>query len=135
MCVVPAVHPHPQRKKTFFALRTAPQGDKGTESIQARISALQQEIIDKASRQEDYSEAAQEVLILRKQKENALQNDTSRNERLDRIRELKEFIAAQPSEITEFDESLVKHLLSKVTVFEGKLVFEFKSGVSVETEN
>ena len=72
---------------------------------------------------------------LRQQKENALQNDTSRNEWLNRIRELKEFIAAQPSEITAFDESLVKHLLSKVTVFEGKLVFEFKSGVSVETEN
>ena len=51
------------------------------------------------------------------------------------IRELQEFIAAQPNEITEFDESLVKHLLSKVTVFEGKLVFEFKSGVSVEIEN
>ncbi len=108
---------------------------ESAESIQARISALQQEIIDKASRQEDYSEAAQKVLILRQQKENALQNDTSRNERLDRIRELQEFIAAQPNEITEFDESLVKHLLSKVTVFEGKLVFEFKSGVSVEFEN
>ena len=108
---------------------------ESAESIQARIDALQQEIIDKASRQEDYDAEAQEVLRLRQQKENALQNDTSRNERLDRIRELQEFIAAQPSEITEFDEKLVKHLLSKVTVFESKLVFEFKSGVSVKIEN
>ena len=38
-------------------------------------------------------------------------------------------------ELPELDESLVKHLLSKVTVFEGKLVFEFKSGVTVEIEN
>lgn len=108
---------------------------ESAESIQARISALQQEIIDKASRQEDYSDAAQEVLRLREQKANALQNDTSRNEKLDRIRELQEFIAAQPSEITEFDESLVKYLLSKVTVFDSKLLFEFKSGVRVEIEN
>ena len=62
-------------------------------------------------------------------------NDTSRKERLDRIKELQEFIAAQVSEITEFDEKLVKHLLSKVNVFESKLVFEFKSGVRVEIQN
>lgn len=108
---------------------------ESAESIQARIAALQQEIVDKASRQEDYSDAAQEVLRLRQQKESALQNDTSRSEMLDRIRELQEFIAAQPSEINEFDEGLVKRLLTKVTVFENKLVFEFKSGVKVEIEN
>lgn len=62
-------------------------------------------------------------------------NDTSRSEVLERIRELQDFITMQPNEITEFDESLVKHLLTKVTVFEGKLVFEFKSGVSVEVKN
>ena len=62
-------------------------------------------------------------------------NDASRGEYLDRIRELQEFIASQPSEITEFDEILVKHLLAKVTVHDEKLVFEFKSGVSVEIQN
>lgn len=108
---------------------------ESAESIQARIDELQQQIIDKASRQEDYDAEAQEVLLLRKQKEKAMLNDSSRNETLDRIRKLQEFITAQPSEITEFDESLVKHLLEKVNVFDGKLVFEFKSGVSVEVEN
>lgn len=37
--------------------------------------------------------------------------------------------------ITEFNETLVKHLLKKVTVYEDKLVFEFKSGITVEVEN
>ena len=106
---------------------------ESAESIQVRINTLQQEIIDKASRQEDYSEAAQEVLRLREQKKNAMMNDTSRNERLARIKELQAFISAQASELTEFDESLVRHLLDKVTVFDEKLVFEFKSGVRVET--
>lgn len=92
-------------------------------------------IIDKASRQEDYDDDAQEVLRLREQKEKATLNDSSRNETLDRIHELQEFITTQPSEITEFDENLVKHLLAKVTVFESKLVFEFRSGVEVDVEN
>lgn len=105
------------------------------ESIQARIDELQQEIIEKASRQEDYNDAAQEILKLREQKEKAVLNDTSRSEVLERIRELQDFITMQPNEITEFDENLVKHLLTKVTVFEGKLVFEFKSGVIVEVKN
>jgi hypothetical protein len=50
------------------------------------------------------------------------------------INELEEFITSQPSEITEFDENLVRKLLAKVMVYEDKLVFEFKSGVSVEIE-
>ena len=48
---------------------------------------------------------------------------------------LQKFITSQTDAITEFDESLVRHLLAKVTVFDQKLVFEFKSGVSVEIEN
>ena len=62
-------------------------------------------------------------------------NDTSRAELLARINELEEFITSQPGEITEFDENLVRKLLAKVMVYEEKLVFEFKSGVSVEIEN
>ena len=108
---------------------------ESAESIQARINEQQQIIINKASRQEDYDAEAKEVLRLRQQKEIAMQNDTSRNENLDRIRELQKFIAAQPDTITEFDETLVRHLLAKLTVFDQKLVFEFKSGVSVEVPN
>ena len=107
---------------------------ESAESIQARINELQQLIINKTSRQEDYDAEAKEVLRLREQKESAMQNDTTRNENLDRIRELQKFITSQPDTITEFDETLVRHLLARVTVFDQKLVFEFKSGVSVEIE-
>ena len=108
---------------------------ESAESIQARINELQKTIIDKASRQEDYDAEAQEVLLLREKKNSAMQNDTSRNEALDRIRELQKFIREQNDVITDFDETLVRHLLYRVTVYDQKLVFEFKSGVSVEIEN
>lgn len=107
---------------------------ESAESIQTRIDELQQEIIDKASRQEDYTDAAKEILRLREQKDKAALNDTSRTAMLDRINELQEFIRSQDSDITEFDEHLVKHLLEKVTVYADKLVFEFRSGVTVEIE-
>lgn len=41
---------------------------------------------------------------------------------------------AQPSEITVFDESLVRRLLQKITVFEDHITVEFKSGIRVDIE-
>ncbi|WP_074038144.1 integrase [Emergencia timonensis] len=51
-----------------------------------------------------------------------------------RITELCDFLREQPSEITVFDESLVRRLLQKITVFENHFTVEFKSGVSVDIE-
>lgn len=104
------------------------------EGLDARLDELQKELIDRASRREDYEDIAQEIFRLREQKENAVLDDHARTEHLNRIKELQDFISAQPSGITEFDETLVKHLLAKVTVYEEKLVFGFKSGVTVEVE-
>ena len=64
-----------------------------------------------------------------------MMDDVSRSDYFERIEELRGFIISQPSGITEFDETLVKHLLKKVTVYEDKLVFEFKSGVMVDVVN
>ena len=50
------------------------------------------------------------------------------------MRELQEFLAAQPHQIAEFDETLVRHLLTKVTVSSDRLDFTFQSGVTVSIE-
>lgn len=72
---------------------------------------------------------------LREQKEKSMLNDTSRTKYLDRIHALQEFISRQNNELTEFNETLVKHLLERVTVHDKNLVFALKSGVAVEVEN
>lgn len=51
-----------------------------------------------------------------------------------KILELRAFIRSQPHGITEFDETLVKHLVERVTVFGDYLVFRLKSGVEVVVE-
>ena len=105
------------------------------ENIQAQLDDLQHKLIDRASRREDYDDISQEIFRLREQKEKAMMDDVSRSDYFERIEELRDFIISQPSGITEFDETLVKHLLKKVTVYEDKLVFEFKSGVMVDVVN
>lgn len=105
------------------------------ENIQAQLDEVQLQLIERASRREDYDDISQEIFRLREQKEKAMMDDVSRSDYFERIEELRGFIISQPSGITEFDETLVKHLLKKVTVYEDKLVFEFKSGVMVDVVN
>lgn len=44
------------------------------------------------------------------------------------------FLPEQPTALTEYDESLVRRLIEKVTVHEDKFSAEFKSGVTVDVE-
>ena len=44
------------------------------------------------------------------------------------------FIAGQKTDITEFDEALVKKLIEKIIVFADHFTVEFKSGLTIEIE-
>ena len=92
-----------------------------------------------------------ETFTLREQKSQS-EADTSSSEKAQkRITELQDFIAGQETDITEFDEALVKKLIEKITVFadhfalvkkliEKITVFadhftvEFKSGITIDIE-
>ena len=47
---------------------------------------------------------------------------------------MQEFLAEQMEKIEEYDESLVRRMVEKVTVYEEKFIVEFKSGTSVDVE-
>jgi uncharacterized coiled-coil protein SlyX len=51
-----------------------------------------------------------------------------------RLDELQDFIASQETDITEFDEALVKKLIEKITVFADHFTVEFKSGITIDIE-
>ena len=44
------------------------------------------------------------------------------------------FLKEQPTTITEYDETLIRRLLEKVTIHEDKFTVEFKSGLTVDIE-
>lgn len=103
------------------------------QSIDDRLNKLQHELIDRTERYEDYSDIAEEIFALREQREKVQVSKSSQAEYKKRIKELQFFIKSQPKQ-TEFDETLAKHLLSKITMFDECIVFEFKSGVTVNVE-
>ena len=103
-------------------------------ALAAKMSELQQELIDRTESGTNYDDLAEEILRLRELQEQTVMDDAAKAAHRERIQELLHFINPQPSEITEFDESLVKKLLEKVTVHDDYLEFRFKSGVTISIE-
>jgi len=64
----------------------------------------------------------------------ALIHYKSRDELQKCITDMSAFFQEQPTALTEYDESLVRLLIEKVTVYEDKFTVEFKSGVAVDVE-
>lgn len=104
------------------------------DGIQARLEELQKELIKKANNKQDYDAIADEIFRLRDQKEKSELDSHHREEAMKRIKELQNFIARQETDITEFDETLVKKLIEKITVFADHFTVEFKSGITIDIE-
>ena len=93
------------------------------QNIDDKLNRLQHELIDRTERHEDYSDIAEEIFALREQREQIQVSKSSQAEYKKRIQELQFFIKSQPKQM-EFDETLAKHLLSKITVFDDHIIFE-----------
>ena len=90
--------------------------------------------IKKANNKQDYDAIADEIFRLRNQKEQSEVDSHLWEETMNRIKELQNFIAEQETDITEFDEALVKKLIEKITVFADHFTVEFKSGITIDIE-
>ena len=102
------------------------------DGIQARLDELQKELIKKANSKQDYDAIADEIFTLREQKSQAEADARSREERQKRMKELQDFIRKQQTDITEFDESLVRKLIGQITVYDDHFTVRFKSGLEID---
>lgn len=102
------------------------------EIIDERLQRLQKELLQKVDRKEDYDAFADEILRLRDMRKQSEADSVIRYEQMKQISDLQDFIKNQPTDITEFDETLVRRLIKKVTVYDDRFIIEFKSGVLVE---
>lgn len=103
------------------------------QKIDEQLNNLQYELLKRTENHEDYTDIADEIFSLREQREKIQVSKSSQAEYKKRIDELQFFIKSHPDELS-YDETLAKHLLSKITIFYDHIVFEFKSGVTVSVE-
>ena len=109
-------------------------GDEQALEIDKRLAELQQELINHASRKENYNDIADEIFRLREMKQKNFTDTAVRDEQVKRINELNDFIFQQNAELTEFDESLARRWLKEIVVWDDRFSVELKSGVVVEIE-
>ena len=105
-----------------------------SEGIEAKLQELQEELLKLANSKKDYNSVADEIDRLRELKQNALVESAEREGLKQRIREMREFLEQQSTEVTEYDELLVRRLIEKVTVYDERFEVEFKSGAKVDVE-
>ena len=110
------------------------EDETSSEGIEAKLMELQKELLKLANSKKDYNSVADEIDRLRELKQNALVESAEREGLKQRIREMREFLEQQSTEVTEYDELLVRRLIERVTVYDERFEVEFKSGTKVDVE-
>ena len=108
------------------------EDETSSEGIETKLMELQKELLKLANSKKDYNSVADEIDRLRELKQNALVESAEREGLKQRIREMREFLEQQSTEVTEYDELLVRRLIEKVTVYDERFEVEFKSGTKVD---
>ena len=102
--------------------------------IEKRLEELQAELLKLASTKSDYEDVADEIYTLREEKQKVQVDSASKDEIKKRIADMSTFLKEQPTTITEYDETLIRRLLEKVTIHEDKFTVEFKSGLTIDID-
>lgn len=87
-----------------------------------------------ASTKAVYDSVANEIYRLCELRQETLARKAKRQNRRQWIAEMMEFLESQSGVIFEYNEKLVRRLLEKVTVFEGRIVVKFKTDNNVELD-
>lgn len=114
--------------RTVIAL----EDETSTENLDVRLEELQRELLKRANAKQNYDDIADEIDRLREMKQVALTENAEREGLKQRISEMQQFLKEQTEQIEEYDESLVRRMIGKITVYEDKFTVKFKSGTSVD---
>ena len=133
-CNADAIHEAELQNLVVRAINMA-LGQKDTMSldeIDTRLEELQKELLNVANAKGNYDSIVDEIYRLREAKQNAQVEGAEREGMKQRISEMQQFLAEQTQDITEYDEQLVRRLIEKITIYDEKVIVEFKSGTSVD---
>lgn len=104
------------------------------ENIDEKLMALPHEIIQKAQSKEAYDEIADEIVKLREERQQLAVDTSVLDDQIERIKEIQDFIRSQRTDITEFDEALIRRWIKHITVYEDYFTVELKSGLSIDVD-
>ena len=105
-----------------------------TDAIDKELIELQTELVKKANNKEAYDEIADKIFELREKRQLASLDTAQRDEQLNHITELQDFIKEQNTYLKEFDETLVRRQLKQITIYPNYCTVELKSGLKIDID-
>lgn len=130
------VHPSSTMRDTLKAnIREVISRDKTSEKIEALNNVLnekQEELMNLAKQNKDYSALATEIEGLRAQKQKVLVEKSQVESTKRRIKEMDEFLAKESTKLTEYDEGMVRSYIQSIKIYDDHFQVAFKAGVEAE---
>ena len=102
--------------------------------VDEKLLTIQKELLKKADARQGYDDLAEQIEALRDEKQRLLLEDANSANLRQQLKTIEGFLDGQEEAVTEYDEMLVRKLIDKVTVYDDKLVVEFKSGFETEVK-
>ena len=102
--------------------------------IDGKIKEKQQELLEAGHDDTLIDSIGSEIVDLREEHQELMTTAAKQQKLQERLEDLDNFIDEQTEAITEYSEALVRRLIEKITVYDEKLVVEFKSGFQIEVE-
>ena len=103
-------------------------------AVDKAIRDKQTELLEAGNEQNLFDEIGDAIMNLREERQSILTEAALKHDLQDRIEDLIAFLDEQTEAITEYSEPLARRLIEKVTVYDKKLVVEFKSGLQIDVE-
>lgn len=104
------------------------------EKINAKLALLQKELVKLTHANKDYTALADQIDLLRDQKQELLVAKAETEGFKNRIEDLKKFLDGSEQELTEYDEMVVRKYIDRILVYEDKFTVAFKAGVKLDIE-
>lgn len=139
--VVTAVNDAWSKKDTVIPvlqenIRSVLMGDTEAQlkEVDKEIREKQTELLDAGSDQAKIDEIGEAIITLREERQAILSDAAARQGQIDRVNDLVEFLDGQTEAVAEYSDTLVRRLIEKITVYDGKLTVEFKSGLEIDVD-
>ena len=100
--------------------------------IDQQLEIMQQDLLRRANAKQEIEELADKIDALRKEKQALLLKDANQAGQRKDIDGLEAFLYDQNTKVSDYDEVMVRQLIKKITVYNDRLVFEFKSGIETK---
>lgn len=102
--------------------------------VDKAIRDKQSELLEAGNDQNLIEEIGDAIINLREERQSILTEAALKHDLQERMEDLISFLDEQTEAIEEYSEALARRLIEKITVYDEKLVVEFKSGLTVEVE-